>query len=294
MPTQDAETALARLAGMLMSAFAQALGLPEDYFAGRTGRAPNVMRANRYLRQPGLPDPAPGQLRMGAHTDYGACTILLADDMPGLEILGPDGAWHGVRPVPGAFIVNIGDLLARWTNDRWRSTLHRVVPPPGALPGGDGRRPPHGQAARPAHADPVRGDLDQHRPPRHLTAAPARGTGRRSPWRDERQRESPGAPGTPSATVRRGRPRPAVSAEALVRQGRRSPAGTTLGPRRVPGGGVACRVWHRYPLHPSSRPVSSEAIRPPVSAGAGNSPASSSPSPARSADAPGCAPAVPW
>ncbi len=124
--------ALARLAATLMSAFAQALDLPEDYFAGRTGRAPNVMRANRYLRQPGSPDAAPGQLRMGAHTDYGACTILLADDVPGLEILGPDGAWHGVRPEPGAFIVNIGDLLARWTNDRWRSTLHRVVPPPAA------------------------------------------------------------------------------------------------------------------------------------------------------------------
>jgi isopenicillin N synthase-like dioxygenase len=123
-------TTISRLATTLMSAFARALGLPTDYFDARTGRAPNVMRANRYLRQPGAPDPAPGQLRMGAHTDYGACTILLADDVPGLEILGPDGVWHGVRPAPGAFIVNIGDLLARWTNDRWRSTLHRVVPPP--------------------------------------------------------------------------------------------------------------------------------------------------------------------
>ncbi|MCK9895291.1 isopenicillin N synthase family oxygenase [Frankia sp. AgB32] len=127
--------ALSRLAARLMAAFACALDLPADYFADRTGRAPNVMRANRYLRQPGSPDPAPGQLRMGAHTDYGACTILLADDVPGLEILGPDGAWYPVRPVPGAFIVNIGDLLARWTNDRWRSTLHRVVPPPPARRG---------------------------------------------------------------------------------------------------------------------------------------------------------------
>ncbi|CAO5161625.1 putative Oxidoreductase, 2OG-Fe(II) oxygenase family [Frankia sp. AiPs1] len=122
--------ALAALASRLMAAFAHALDLPADFFAARTGRAPNVMRANRYLRQPGSPDPAPGQLRMGAHTDYGACTILLADDVDGLEILGPDGAWHPVRPAPGAFVVNIGDLLARWTNDRWRSTLHRVVPPP--------------------------------------------------------------------------------------------------------------------------------------------------------------------
>ncbi|MCK9925526.1 isopenicillin N synthase family oxygenase [Frankia sp. AgPm24] len=122
--------ALTTLAHQLMAAFAYALDLPTDFFVSRTGRAPDVMRVNRYLRQPGSPAPAPGQLRMGAHTDYGACTILLADDVDGLEILGPDGSWHPVRPVPGAFILNVGDLLARWTNDRWRSTLHRVVPPP--------------------------------------------------------------------------------------------------------------------------------------------------------------------
>ncbi len=44
--------------------------------------------------------------------------------MGGLEVLGPGGTWTGVEPVPGAFVVNIGDLMARWTNDRWRSTLH--------------------------------------------------------------------------------------------------------------------------------------------------------------------------
>jgi isopenicillin N synthase-like dioxygenase len=132
--------AMSTLAGTLMSAFARALDLPDDYFVERTGRAPNVMRANRYVRQPGSPDPAPGQMRMGAHTDYGACTILLADDVPGLEILGPEGVWHDVRPLPGAFIINIGDLLARWTNDRWRSTLHRVVPPPSAEKGPAVRR----------------------------------------------------------------------------------------------------------------------------------------------------------
>jgi isopenicillin N synthase-like dioxygenase len=45
-------------------------------------------------------------------------------------VLGTDGAWAGVEPAPGALVVNIGDLMARWTNDRWRSTLHRVVDPP--------------------------------------------------------------------------------------------------------------------------------------------------------------------
>jgi isopenicillin N synthase-like dioxygenase len=48
----------------------------------------------------------------------------------GLEVLDPGGAWTGVEPVPGAFVINLGDLMARWTNDRWRSTLHRVVDPP--------------------------------------------------------------------------------------------------------------------------------------------------------------------
>jgi isopenicillin N synthase-like dioxygenase len=122
--------AMTRLGATVMSLFARALGLRPDFFVSRTGRAPNVMRTNYYQRQPGSPGPAPGQLRMGAHTDYGACTILLADDVDGLEILGPDGAWLGVRPAAGTFVVNVGDLLAQWTNDRWRSTLHRVVPPP--------------------------------------------------------------------------------------------------------------------------------------------------------------------
>ena len=88
------------------------------------------MRTIRYERQPGSPDPLPGQARMGAHTDYGIVTVLYADPVAGLEIVGPDGEWHGVVREPGAFLVNLGDLLAQWTNDRWRSTLHRVVPPP--------------------------------------------------------------------------------------------------------------------------------------------------------------------
>jgi isopenicillin N synthase-like dioxygenase len=66
---------------------------------------------------------------MGDHTDYGIFTILLADAVPGLQIVGPDGAWHDVTPHDGNIVVNLGDALAIWTNDRWRSTLHRVVPP---------------------------------------------------------------------------------------------------------------------------------------------------------------------
>ena len=87
--------------------------------------------ALRALNYPALAaPPKPGQIRAGAHTDYGSLTILLPQaGSRGLEILGPDGAWIEVPPRPGAFVVNIGDLMARWTNDRWTSTLHRVVIP---------------------------------------------------------------------------------------------------------------------------------------------------------------------
>jgi len=75
-------------------------------------------------------------MRMGAHTDYGSITILLADRVPGLQ-LRRGGEWHDVLPPADGFLVNIGDLLAEWTNDRWHSTLHRVVPPPGVADGVD-------------------------------------------------------------------------------------------------------------------------------------------------------------
>lgn len=124
----------------MMDVFALALGLPDRWFLPAYDRAPHVIRCNNYQRRADTPDAQPGQMRMGAHSDYGSCTILLADPVPGLQIVGPDGAWHDVQPAPGAFLVNLGDLLAEWTNDRWRSTLHRVVPPPAGTTGAFRRR----------------------------------------------------------------------------------------------------------------------------------------------------------
>jgi isopenicillin N synthase-like dioxygenase len=121
---------MAALAERLLSLMAIGLELPPAFFGPLVDRHTSALRALRY---PALDGRAPdrGQLRAGAHTDYGTLTILRQEAGPGgLEVLAADGRWLPVPPRPGAFVVNLGDALARWTNDRWRSTLHRVVVPP--------------------------------------------------------------------------------------------------------------------------------------------------------------------
>ena len=121
-----AATALAR---HLMRLFALALDLPEVFSDRKVDRQITQIVSVNYPAQAAAP--APGQLRAGAHTDFGSLTLLATDGTPGgLQVKMPDGFWHDVMPVEGAFIVNLGDLMAQWTNDRWRSTLHRVVNPP--------------------------------------------------------------------------------------------------------------------------------------------------------------------
>jgi isopenicillin N synthase-like dioxygenase len=120
--------AMEDLAARIMRAFAVALGLAEDFFEPYLSAPVSALRALNYPRQ--TTAPKPGQIRAGAHTDYGSLTILLPEPgSQGLEILSPDGEWTAVPPQPGAFVVNIGDLMALWTHDRWVSTLHRVVNP---------------------------------------------------------------------------------------------------------------------------------------------------------------------
>lgn len=132
--------AIDAVANEVMSAAALALGMPADHFVPFLDKGPTVMRANNYQRRAGAPAPVAGQMRMGAHTDYGSITVLLADEVPGLQICDDAGRWHDVMPHDGSFIVNVGDLLAEWSNDRWRSTLHRVVPPPPDADGAVRRR----------------------------------------------------------------------------------------------------------------------------------------------------------
>ena len=120
---------MARLATTLMRIFAVGLDLPEAYFADKIDQHTSVLRAIHY--PPQVETPEPDQLRAGAHTDYGTLTILYGDDTPGgLQVRHRHGDWMDVHPTPGALVCNIGDLMARWTNDRWVSNLHRVVNPP--------------------------------------------------------------------------------------------------------------------------------------------------------------------
>ncbi|MEZ5811244.1 MAG: 2-oxoglutarate and iron-dependent oxygenase domain-containing protein [Rhizobiaceae bacterium] len=121
--------AMEQLAVRIMRAFAVALGLPETYFDSFIDQPISALRALNYPHQQGA-IAEPGQQRAGAHTDYGSLTILMPETgTRGLEILAPGGEWIEVPPVANAFVINIGDLMALWTNDRWVSTLHRVVNP---------------------------------------------------------------------------------------------------------------------------------------------------------------------
>ncbi|KAG5179805.1 gibberellin 2-beta-dioxygenase [Tribonema minus] len=117
---------MSQLGLRVAAVLARGLGLDDDaFFARSLARPMSVLRLLRYA--PEVSDVRRGVLGTGAHTDYGLLTFLAADDVPGLQVQ-LDGEWLAVPPVPPpAFIVNLGDMLARWTNDALRSTCHRVV-----------------------------------------------------------------------------------------------------------------------------------------------------------------------
>lgn len=120
--------AMEQLGARIMALLADALELDRDFFAAYHRHHLSALRALNYPAHPATP--RAGQPRAGAHSDYGSVTILRPDPaVGGLEICPPGGEWMAAPPVADAFIVNIGDLMARWTNDRWVSTLHRVTAP---------------------------------------------------------------------------------------------------------------------------------------------------------------------
>lgn len=123
-----------KLATELMRVFAVALGLPMDWFDASIDKHCSNLFANNYPAYDGPIEE--GQLRLGAHTDYGSLTIVYQRGSEGGLQIHDGENWLDVPTVPGSFVVNIGDLMARWTNDRWHSTLHRVVNPDAGRSGG--------------------------------------------------------------------------------------------------------------------------------------------------------------
>lgn len=113
------------LARQVLQAFALALNLPENYFAPFSQKPMCNLRLLHYPPQEGVIDP--DMLGCGAHTDYECFTLLAQSDAGGLQVQNLDGDWIEAPPIEGAFVVNIGDMMARWTNDVFRSTPHRVI-----------------------------------------------------------------------------------------------------------------------------------------------------------------------
>ena len=121
--------AMSDLARELMRIFALALELDEGYFDDKIDRHISMFRSLSY---PDVKEAVEaGQMRASAHTDYGSLTIVRPDSaLGGLQVRNQQGEWVDVPQVENGFVVNIGDLMMQWTNDRWISTLHRVVNPP--------------------------------------------------------------------------------------------------------------------------------------------------------------------
>lgn len=121
--------AMTDLSCYIRAIFAAAIGLPTDYFEEAFVDCTSAVRVLNYPAQDRTPEP--GQLRAGAHSDYGFVTILRTDEAAGgLQAQHRNGQWLDVPTVPDSFVVNIGDAMMRWTNDRWISTVHRVINPP--------------------------------------------------------------------------------------------------------------------------------------------------------------------
>jgi isopenicillin N synthase-like dioxygenase len=115
--------ALTALGHTLVRGIAIGLGLPADWFHRHLTADPLILF--RIFRYPPTADTGWG---VAEHTDYGLLTILRQDDVGGLEVHAPDG-WIEAPPVPGSFVCNLGDMLERMTDGRYRSTPHRVRNP---------------------------------------------------------------------------------------------------------------------------------------------------------------------
>lgn len=126
------------LSDELMRICAVALGLPDTYFEPYLSHPTYGCNLNWYPPLTRVGPPEPGQFRIGPHTDFGTVTVLDRESgVGGLQVYTLDGEWIDAPFDPAAFTINLGDLMARWTGDRWRSTRHRVLPPQDSAPDED-------------------------------------------------------------------------------------------------------------------------------------------------------------
>jgi isopenicillin N synthase-like dioxygenase len=127
-----------QLSDELLTIFAVALDLPETFFTEHTRHPTYTFNINWYPPISVVGSPEDGQFRIGPHTDFGTVTVLDRQaGVGGLQVCTADGRWEDAPFDPAAFTINIGDLMARWTGDRWRSTRHRVLPPDSSAPDED-------------------------------------------------------------------------------------------------------------------------------------------------------------
>jgi isopenicillin N synthase-like dioxygenase len=126
---------MGELENRLLSLLGEALGLEQDFFTRHMAHPTYGFNINWYPGTELVGEPEPGQFRIGPHTDFGTVTILARQaGKGGLQVHTDDGGWQDAPYDPAAFTINIGDLMARWTGDRWRSGRHRVLPPPADAP----------------------------------------------------------------------------------------------------------------------------------------------------------------
>jgi isopenicillin N synthase-like dioxygenase len=121
----DYSSAVMVCARSLLRGFAVSLGLDADFFRERFAKP--LARCSLIYYPPQPPDSGTEQFGVAPHTDYGGLTLLNQDDTGGLQVRTRSGDWVTAVPIPGTFVVNVGDLMARWTNDGFVSTPHRVV-----------------------------------------------------------------------------------------------------------------------------------------------------------------------
>lgn len=118
------------VAKRLLKAMAIALKQPDDFFTQYFDDHISVLRLLHYPPRPANSDISAATKAAGAHTDYGCITLLAQDDIGGLEVCNAQDQWIAAPPIKDSIVVNIGDLMQRWTNDQYRSTAHRVASPP--------------------------------------------------------------------------------------------------------------------------------------------------------------------